>query len=163
MSDLDTSLAEILNTRFVELFQISLKKPLRPALCAQDQVPFVNPIFHATIGLTGDGIEGQLVVMADKKFLHETHPERRYGGVLDNADYLDWVAEICNRTLAGSKAHIQALGYQLRLEQPQAKQTPAAPVPADTRELIQILESDGFHAVLSLRLKKLEARAPKAS
>jgi hypothetical protein len=163
MSELETKLAEILNTRFVELFQIALKKPLRPALCAQDQVPFVNPVFHATIGITGAGIEGQLVVMADKKFLHETHPERRYGGVLDNTDYLDWVGEICNRTLAGCKDKIQALGYQLRLEQPQAKQTPAAPVSADVRELVQILESDGFHAVLSLRIKKLDAKAAKAS
>jgi hypothetical protein len=163
MSELETRLAEILNTRFVELFQIVLKKPLRPALCAQDQVPFVNPVFHATIGLTGDGIEGQLVVIADKKFLHETHPERRYGGVLDNGDYLDWVAEISNRTLAGSKAHIQHMGYQLRLEQPQAKQAPAPPASADTHEMVQILESDGFHAILSLRIKKIDARAPQAS
>src|SRR6478735_8293750 len=152
MSELETKLAEILNNRFVELFQIVLKKPLRPALCAQDQVPFVNPIFHSIIGLSGEGIDGQLVIVADKKFLHETHPERRYGGVLDNGDYLDWIAEISNRTLAGSKAHIHAMGFHLRLEQPQAKQSTPVAVPADARELVQILESEGFHAVISLRI-----------
>ncbi len=163
MSDLDGKLAEILNSRFVELFDIVLKKPLHPALCSPDQVPFVAPLFHASIGLTGEGIEGQLVVTADKKFLHETHPERRYGGTLDNGDYLDWVAEVSNRTLAGSKAHIHTLGYQLRLEQPLAKQGAPSSPPADFRELIQVLESEGFYAIVSLRIKKLEASTQKAS
>lgn len=163
MSELETRLAEILNIRFVELFQIVLKKPLRPALCAQKDVPFSSPLFHASITLMGDGIEGQLVIIADKKFLHETHPERRYGGVLDNMDYLDWIGEISNRTLAGCKAHIQALGYQLRLEQPQAKEAAASPLAPDTRELVQVLESEGFYAIMSLRIKKLDARIPHAS
>ncbi len=162
MSDLDAKLAEILNTRFVEIFQIAFKKPLHPALCSPDQIPFVAPIYHSSIGLTGDGIEGHLVVTADKKFLHETHPERRYGGVLEGGDYLDWVAEITNRTLAGSKAHIFSLGFQLQLEQPQAKQGLPQEVAADTQELVQVLESEGFYAVLSLRIKKLDARPAKA-
>jgi len=162
MSDLDTKLAEILNTRFMELFEIAFKKPLHPALCSPDQIPFVAPIYHSTIGLTGDGIESQLLITADKKFLHETHPERRYGGVLESGDYLDWVAEISNRTLAGSKAHIYSLGFQLRLEQPQAKQGLPQEVTADANELVQVLESEGFYAMLSLRIKKLDARPAKA-
>lgn len=163
MNDLETQLAEILSNRFMELFQTALKKPLRPALYTPDQVPFTSPVFHAEIGLTGDGIDGRLVLTTDKKFLHETHPERRYGGFLDDADYLDWASEICNRVLAGSKAHIQALGFHLRLQQPMSRQALPAAASAGTNELVQALESEGFHAVLSLRISKMEARISRAS
>ena len=161
MSDLNTSLAEILTQRFVELFEVSLNNPLKPAMCSPDQVPFVAPLYHASISLTGEDIEGVLIIIADKKFLHQTHPERRYGGILEAADYIDWLGEISNRTLATSKPSILDLGYHLKLEQPKTALGLPQEKAEKARELTQVLESEGFYATLCLRIKKILAASQR--
>lgn len=163
MSNLESHITDILAKRFVELFSVALKAPLLPAREGIQDAPFTAPLFHATIALKGEKIDATLIVSADKKFLHETHPERRYGGSLDQTDYLDWIAEIANRTLAGSKAQLAQLGLSLKLEQPKAALGFVGPAESAEKEIAQVFSSAEFYAMISLKIRSLDAKESKAS
>jgi hypothetical protein len=155
VSDVKFKIAEILTSQFISIFHNALKAPLVQVPDLNHQLSFDSPGYCASIGLKGTGIEASIVIVTDKKFLHQTHPERRYGEALAEEDYLDWLAEICNRTLAGSKPFIFELGYQLGLELPQAMQG-LSDIKVSA-ELTRVLESGGFYASLGLSIIKIEA------
>jgi len=143
--------------RFIEIFDLGLKQPLKPIKVEID--PFVAPLYAGRIPIRGEGIDGWLILETDQKFLHETHPERRYGADLEGNDYLDWVTEIVNRTLAGTKPAILDMGWALRLEQPQALQGQLDQETPSPLEASQMLESMGFYAKLRIKFSKLEVPA----
>ncbi len=161
MSELD-QLSLALAARFIELFNIVLRDPLQAGKTAPDKVPFQAPLYFARIPLQGPGVDGWLLMNTDQRFLNETHPEKKYGTRLDSADYLDWAAEILNRTLAGSKTELKKQGWQINLGLPTATEATAAPLEPAKFEQSLVLESGPFFVSFTFHMKELARPALQA-
>jgi hypothetical protein len=114
------SFADLIRDAAIKFFHNRLEKELKPL--AKDEIDqrLRGQIFSAQIALRSDDTVGVLTLRTDREFLHETHPERKYGEDLEDDDFEDWAAEIVNRVLGGLKKELHARNIETNLQPPKA-------------------------------------------
>lgn len=111
-------LAGLIRNHIVEFFHHRIEKELTLVSQQQAEANLKDEIYSAQILVENDNTNGVLAVKTDRRFLHNTHPERKYGEDLTDSDYLDWIGEIVNRLLGNMKNELILRGISTRLHQP---------------------------------------------
>jgi hypothetical protein len=73
-------------------------------------------LLAATVGLSGRGVRGALVVVGHSQFFRQSYPPEL--GVPGNAHLADWAGEVANRLLGGIKNRVAAHGLDFSLSMP---------------------------------------------
>lgn len=114
-------LESLIRTHIVDFFHHRIEKELDLVSEKQAKENIHDDVYSAQIKVESPTTSGVLAVKTDRRFLFNTHPERKYGEDLEEDDYLDWIGEIVNRLLGNMKNELITRGISTDLHQPIAR------------------------------------------
>lgn len=77
-----------------------------------------DQLFSSSLGFSGEGIKGALIVTTYSDALAATNPQREFLKAFTESDHADWIGEMSNQIVGNLKRHMAASGVDFTLATP---------------------------------------------